>query len=160
VGVVRINQNKIVKRIQKIWPYLTYGIPGPTNIAIADETYWMPTRQKLEDLWTSTLLWQYQYSAEYMDCDDFALLLHALIVRDRYKQINEHKVPKGEWYSWAIGQCWGSRFKNNEGGHAINIAFTSDEGVLLLEPQALPATLKLNIWKPNKDEDQPFFIKL
>jgi len=157
---MKITRDEISAQVKTIWPHLVDGLPWATNIAIADEFYWAPRLDQLSELWNSTLVWQYQYNAEYMDCDDFSLLMHAGIVRDRYKQIQERGVPEHEWHSWAVGQCWGNKFRGQINGHAINIAITSDVGVVLIEPQSTPNRINLDIWKANNSNDAVFFIKM
>ena len=147
-------RKNLIKQIHEIWPDLVDGYPGPSNIAIPDNTYWLPTKRDLEWRVVDTFMDQYRYKAESFDCDDFALVLHAFVVQERYVQIERRELSKDEWFPWAFGQVWGTRFRGQPMGHAINVCLTSDDGIILLEPQ------NDQIWEANTDRDHVHFVRI
>ena len=109
--------------------------PVSLRIDIADREYWWPAYDKVKSLLWDTYIDRYRYTLEMFDCDDFALVLHAFVVQERYRQIEKRKLSKDEWLPWAFGQVWGTKFQNEVKDHAVNICVTSDKGVTLIEPQ-------------------------
>jgi len=137
--------NKLLGKLLEVWPNL-----NPGRLWKADKTYIMPTKEKLDEALFESKVDSYQYIPEIEDCDDFALLLHADIIRRRYDAYKAGKIPKDRSYPWAFGQIW---YQSSRGPHAINICITCDKGVLLIEPQ------QDKIWKPDKDMII-FFIRM
>ena len=151
---MKITREDLIKQLHALWPDLVDGLPGPTNLAIPDNTYWLPSKRDLEWLVVDTFMEKYRYKAEVFDCDDFALVLHAFVVQNRYIEIEQRKLSKDEWFPWAFGQVWGTKFRGKPTGHAINICLTRDEGVILLEPQ------NDQIWKADSNRDHVHFVRI
>jgi hypothetical protein len=105
-----------------------------------DRAYYCPTRYELWDGLISSYMEDYQFTAEIMDCDDFALVLKAWFTQEQYK----HKWAQ----PWAFGVSTGI---NATGGHAINVARTSDDGIVLVEPQ------NDKVWTPD-GVYRPYFV--
>lgn len=130
--------NKILGRLLEIWPEL-----NPGYLWLADKTYIMPAKEGLKKLLFDSQIDRYAYKSELQDCDDYALLLHAYVIHERYKDFKEGKIPENQLYSLAFGQVW---YRDKKiGYHAINICITCDKGILLIEPQ------QDKIWKPKKN---------
>ena len=92
---------------------------------IADRKYYLPTIEEINLLLDEGFIEYYKYRIETFDCDDFALILHAWIRQEQYKQ---------KWnYPLAFGECWGE-FETNI-YHAMNFAITNEEKFILIEPQ-------------------------
>ncbi len=151
---MKIRTSTILFKLQNIWPDLEYGYKGPTSISLADGEYWMPTKSKVKKLLWEGFIDTYKYKAETFDCDEFSLLLHAFVVQERYVQIEKREVPKEEWLPWAFGQVTGIKFQGKKTHHAINIVITSDNGVMLIEPQ------NDKIWKATYPNDLIYRVRM
>jgi hypothetical protein len=145
---MKISCNRLSNEITKLWPYMNNGIMIP------DGKYWAPSLKKVYNIITKTKVNELKYDLEWFDCDDFALVLHSSIIRQRYKKIKRQKLPKKQWLPWSFGQVWLTKVKGEKTSHAINICYTSDSGLLLIEPQTD------EIWKAHKKKDNPFFIRI
>lgn len=86
------------------------------------------------------------------DCDDFALLFHSYVVRERYQMLQESKLIKKERLPWSIGQSWLTKVGGKKWNHAINVALTRDNDVIFIETQ------NDEIWKADPNNDHPVFI--
>lgn len=77
--------------------------------------------------WSSDVLPQLCYTAEAFDCDDFAFLFKALMV----------KYTKKNCCFFVVGRL----YKDGEllGGHAFNAVLTADGDVVFVEPQIAEA---------------------
>jgi len=129
---MKIQRQELIKQIKAVWLHLIDSLPYRTNIAIPDSHYWLLTRRDVEWILSNTWINSYKQHLEGMDCDDSALLFHAFCRQERYKRMRE--AGKSSWFSFAIGQAWGTKFKGQVSGHALNIAITRDEGIILMEP--------------------------
>ena len=87
-----------------------------------------------------------KFIGDLQDCDDFALQFHAELKRIRGAEAEAGQLPKEQWKSWAVGECFGIKFNGVAGSHNLNMA-VCEEGVYLIEPQTK------EVWKtdPNKD---------
>lgn len=121
-----VNNNQIIAVFRDKCPSLSY-----TNIHIADPTYITPTLDELKDLVDSYSV--RIYVPELCDCDDHALMLHAHIIRERYKQWTRGKLKSETTKPWAFGQIW---YLDNYGTHthAVNVCIT-ESGLYMIEPQ-------------------------
>jgi len=147
---MRVSSNKLSNEINKLWNYLLRN----GGLVMPDGEYWAPTIKDIQDYIKNSNIYKYKYNLEWMDCDDFALLLHSDIIKQRYEKIINKKLSKEKWLPISFGQIWGSKFKGQKMAHAINICYTSDQGVMLIEPQTN------EIWKANSKKDKPFFIRI
>lgn len=129
--------NKMLNKLLLCWPKF-----NPGRLWKADGNYVMPTRDELTKLLFDSEINFREYVSEIQDCDDFALLLHAYVIKQRYEDYDTGKIPKGRRYPLAFGQIW---YQSFQGPHAVNICITRDDGVLMIEPQTD------RIWKPSKD---------
>lgn len=152
-----INSQEIIQMLMDMWPNLTYNFPDASSIFLADGDYYLPKRNKVEKaIRKAHLSEKYKYHLENFDCDDYALVMHSYIVQRRYEKILNEHLKKSEWCSWAFGQVWGSKFNGYLVWHAINIAITSDKGIILIEPQAEGAYT----WQPSRESDVVHFIRM
>ena len=147
-----IKRNDLIKKIHTVWPDLLDAMPKATNIAIPDNAYWLLKRKDVEWILSDTWINKYGYIAEGFDCDDSAMLFHAFCIQERYKRMQE--AGKTGWLPFAIGQAWGTRFQGKETGHAINIAISSDEGIIFMEPQ------NDKTWVADSNRDHVHFLRL
>jgi len=143
---MKIASQDLFRQLKSIWPSM--------QVILADREYWLPAESKVHDLVWGSYIEQYRYTVELFDCDDYALTLHAFVVQERYKQMEERKLPKEEWFPWAFGEVRGRRFNGVEANHAINICVTSDKGVLLIEPQNDKS------WTADRDRDHAYMCLL
>jgi len=142
---MKLTRREIVAKFQNIWPDLVDGLPGSTNIAMPDTEYWCPTLKELEELINKCPVDQYKAKRGILDCDDYALLLHAWIIQETYNL--GYELP------WALGEVWGTMFKGRQTGHAINACITSDAGLVFIEPQ------NMDIW-PVSEGDKVHFVRM
>lgn len=130
---------------------LQLALAGMTAPAfIADAAYLLPRADWLlgefEKYYRASLhaLVGSDWSAERWDCDDFADL-YAILAR-----ICHRRTPGSERTGLAVGSLWYTR--PGVGGHAINVALTSDKGLIFIEPQqpanqiSLSATDRSTAW--------------
>lgn len=154
---MKVNSQKIIQMLMDMWPNLTYNFPNASSIFLEDGTYYLPSKDKVESMIRrAELSERYKYHLEWMDCGDYALIMHSFVVQKRYKRIIKEKLDKSRWYPWAFGECWGSKFNGKLVWHAINIAITSDKGIILIEPQAEGAYT----WEPSRESDVVHFIQM
>ena len=123
-----ITRNEVFKTIVDYWPKI-----NPHNIKLADGMYVCPSRKEVEKILFDSKVDEHIYQDGILDCDDYALLLHAYVIRKRYKDFQEGKIDKEQRYPRAFGQIWHRDPKI--GGHAINLCITSDKEILFIEPQ-------------------------
>ena len=140
----------IMMKACNFWP----GMRLYEGLWIADVEYYLPERKEIEIALRHNQTNFRKFIDELWDCDDFALLLNAQIKVQRAEKAREGQILQDEWFPWAFGECWGTKFQGKKYKHAINICFTRDEGILLIEPQTD------EIWKANPKRDQVYFIKI
>jgi hypothetical protein len=128
--------NKVLLKLFEVWPKF-----NPGRLYLADRTYVMPSKKEVEKLLFDSRIDEYVHTAHssspksgILDCDDFTLLLHAYVVRKRYEDFKAKKLPKDQQYPLAFGEIWYN--DPNIGLHSINICFSRDKGILLIEPQS------------------------
>lgn len=96
---------------------------------IADREFWWTPLHDVVDLLNRERIDKLEFHDEKRDCDDFALLLHAAMVRSQ-------RGNPGRRLPHAFGQVWG--MQDGVDAHAINIMVNSDGAVRFIEPQARP----------------------
>ena len=131
-------RNRVLGKLLGVFPEV-----NPSRVYLADNYYVMPSKAYIEQLLFTSQVDDRRYISEMQDCDDYALLLHAYVIRARYKMFEEDKIKKNKQYPLAFGQIWYKDKKTSL--HANNICITHDVGILLIEPQAD------KIWKPKGD---------
>ena len=149
---MKITRRKLIETIKDVWPNLIDKMPNPTNIAIPDSEYWLLSRRDVEWILSDTWINKYGYVTEGFDCDDSAMVFHAFCIQERYKRMKESNASS--WVPFAIGQVWGTKFNGKDMGHAINIAVTFDDGIILMEPQ------NDKTWIADGDRDNVHFIRM
>jgi hypothetical protein len=142
---MKVTHIDVAREINRVWPNFR-------NFVMPDEFYWLPKKKEVRKYLKESAFEKYKWQRSIFDCDDFALVLHAYIVEERYKNLN--KIPEKERFAWAFGQVWGVRFAGKDLEHAINICVTRDKGVQLIEPQ------RDKMWKAKAKRDIPLFIRI
>lgn len=134
-NVQKISGAEIRSMLKEAWPEI-----NSNNIRISDTWYMMPSDNELWRLVMDSEVNSFVHThyiiddySQMFDCDDFALLLHSFVIKERYKQMIEQKLLKEECLPWAFGQVWckGPTSEN----HALNICITKDRKIKLIEPQ-------------------------
>lgn len=128
--------NDITKAIQGVWPKFQ-------SLIMVDEKYILPSFNDLLGMVSRSKVKNNKYKGESFDCDDFALLFHAYIIEQNIKKDSP----------LAIGQFLGSKVRGKKIYHAVNIAITSDKGVILIEPQTN------EVWQADSKKDSPVYIR-
>lgn len=132
-----ITMAEVFQILIEYWPKI-----NPHDIKLADGMYVCPTRAEVEKILFDSKIDEMIYKAEIADCDNFAVLLYAYVLRKRYEDYNAGLLPRDGLYSLTFGEIW---YKDPiQGSHAINIAITSDAGILFIEPQTD------RVWKAEK----------
>jgi hypothetical protein len=147
---MKVSSGKLSNEINKLWGYLIKS----GGLVMPDGKYWAPDLKTLKKYIINSQIYKYNYNLEWMDCDDFALLLHSDIIKRRYEKIIKNKFEKERRLPISFGQVWLTKVKGENTAHAINICYTSDNGIMLIEPQTN------DIWKAHKKKDKPFFIRI
>ncbi len=109
---------KIQRVFEDIWP--------DVECIFADREYDYISKRRLQQVLAESRIDGIMYRARLMDCDKFALLLHAELVAYKF-----WKMPELSPFAWAVGQIDVQRPRNR---HRMNIAVTTS-GVFLVEPQ-------------------------
>ena len=136
------NEFHTIKKIEMFnmlldfWPKLS-----PRSTFLSKEMYIMPSREDIEKILAQSLIDEYDYTASTGDtgnagiliCGDYGLLLHADVIKERYKDAQAGKIPVGQLYALTFGQIWFQDYYR--GAHAVNLAITHDEGILFALPQ-------------------------
>lgn len=129
-----ITRKELIDKLKTNWG-LTDGLPNPTNIAIPRGEYWQPKIIDVEKFlkldWTNEV----DYILRTYACSNFSLNLHAQSKIYLHVLVAQNKVDSEDVREWAFGHCWGTKFEGRETSHAINIVFTSDKGIVFIEPQ-------------------------
>ena len=94
-----------------------------------------------------------QFIKNIQDCDDIALQLHAEIKRIRGYQVELQKISQDEWYPWAFGEVFATKWMGRVGNHNGNICVCV-EGIYLIEPQTD------KIWEANPRNDEVQILRL
>jgi hypothetical protein len=141
---VKLTNMDVRFKINEVWPHLSLADP---RILSVDKIYWTPKRKSVESLLYDSFIENYGYLKEIFDCDDFALILHAFVVQERYRWVDSDKKPEGgEWLPWVFGEIG----INN---HMLNFCLTEDDGFIIIEPQSD------EIREADTKRDIPKFIK-
>lgn len=126
----------ITKKIEMIWPQSFHFLQRMYS------DYSIPIKKEIEDFINSVYIEEYQYTAEMMDCEDFALILHAFVIQQRYKEMQQHGWDESQRLPWAFGQIWLESHQGIRSNHAQNICLASesessieDINIFLIEPQ-------------------------
>jgi len=156
---MKITAKKITKQLQAFWPNLKDVWP-------MDSEFWCPTYRELEIglgkiLYFRSVAWDafgftldHVYMKHIHDCDNLALELQADVSRYRFIVAMEHGIPATELLSWAFGSVLCIRVKGREINHTLNLAITSDAGIVFIEPQ------DFSVWIADKEKDQPYFVEM
>ena len=150
---VIINSTDLGVKFRELWPNLKIY----DSIRLADEDYYNPTKKRLKQVIAEAKKIINKIGNDYIpeiyDCDDFALLLNAIVKAIWVRFAKENKVPKEYWRALSFGEVWGTKFRDKKMAHAINVCLTRDKGIVLIEPQ------DYSLWVAGS-QDAAFFIKL
>ena len=151
---MRVTCNDIESKMKAIWPNLTRGNQYTLgNLWIHDALYWLPTQAKVEQLLLDSFMEQYRWTAQVFDCDTFTKVMCAFVAQERYRQMEEKKLSANELFEWAFFECGGTKYQGKRTHHALNGCITSDQGIILIEPQ------DDQIWKADHEKDYIYFAK-
>ena len=101
---------------------------------VPDYNLWKPTLAEMKAAIKLSEVDRARFLDDINDCDDFALQLNADIKRMRAFDGEAGKIPKDQWYPWAFGEVFGTKFNGWPLGHSANICLCQ-EGIFLIEPQ-------------------------
>ena len=138
--IMQQTSKNVIKLIRTLWPGLQLAW-------VPDTEYVIPSIADVQASIESSGINKLRFNGELMDCDDYALQLHAWIKMDRILH-----APQEEFH-WAFGEAFGNMFRRVEEIHTLNIC-VAIEGVYLIEPQTY------DIWKADPKEDNVFTIKM
>ena len=132
--VIKDNEFHLIAREAVFGKFLSYWPKlNPASVHLGDDIYVMPSKEELKRLLHKSRVDEYIYSDGILECNKYALLLFADIVRERYKDFHAGNISKNQLYSLTLGQIW---YRDPLiGSHAINLCITHDEGILFAEPQ-------------------------
>ena len=143
---MKTSYKSIKKTLIERWPKLR-------DIWLTDRTYWVPTKEELEEALSLTKTHLQEFIPGISECNHFALQLHAEMTRLRYLSAVYRKIPKEEWFTWAFGQVMGLEFKGNRMNHAVNLCLTID-GLYFIEPQ------DNSMWLADPDKSDIYFVRM
>ena len=147
---MKVGRGKLIVELTRLWPALQLGCHGGGNIWLADDAYWAVSFCKLFELVKDFSVDSPEFIHQINDCDDFAHRLHGAFMDERRRVYSDEGK---ETFPYAMGECWGSKFKGKSTHHAVNIAWAKDKGVVLIEPQTA------EIWIADKKDDQPYYAR-
>lgn len=102
-------------RIEHLWPQV--------DIRMSDNEYWIPSIEEFNRFVKYQWVSKQKYIQEVFDCDDFTLLFKASAILFIADLVWCGAVEKENIKSWAVGETWGTRFKNVDTNHAVNLVF-------------------------------------
>ena len=121
---MKIQFKEIKKLIQKQWPELKWTLP-------TDSYYWTPTLAELQEFIENNKT-DIPYTKGVYECEEFSLGLMVDLRRWRARK----KLDKSH-LNWAVGIALTiTSGLMGDKVHYQNIAITSDEGIVLIEPQS------------------------
>lgn len=161
-----VQRKEPVRIIHGVWPDLLDGMPGPSNLAIPDTEYYVPTLEQFREIYETRWQEQRRYIRQAWDCDDSGYGTIAMVVQlvttirlhvaDLvWKGIVEAKTAR----PWTVGEAWGTRFRGRPTGHALCFAVLHADGragLFLFEPQ----NKKLEVWAPMAEEDHVHYLRM
>ena len=151
-----IARKDLIAGIHALWPHLIDGHRAGGHIFAPDAEYHAPHMAHVEELWQTQWRGKARYIREAWDCDDYALQFLATTRLYVAGLVWAGLLDGAVARPWAVGECWGTRFRGRDTGHAINIVRLSDGGLWLLEPQAD----EFLIWNATGDGDTPHYIRM
>lgn len=121
-----------------------------TRIYTPDREYVTLSNEKMQQILKETAPNRPEasdYIKEVFDCDDFALIMHAEVVK--WARDNDYKKPL------AFGQVWGSIQVQGEWvNHAINWFITPTKQIMFLEPQLD------KVFAPEHNIQEAYFLRI
>jgi len=121
-------------------------------IWLTDREYILPTLSQVKKYLKDSKVIHMKFIDDIQDCDDFALQLHAECKRVRGVMVELGDIPREEWKPWAVGECFGTKFKGVKGSHNLNIA-VCEEGIYLIEAQ------NKSIWPIDINKDTILLVR-
>lgn len=165
-----VSSEKLRMMLQRLWSDLTMIWPTEPNYEII-------SLERLKKIVKACSVAHMVFIKGIWECDNYALRFHANVQKYQYDEFLKgflkeypaytamsdirlaekiHKTGymegKAKKTPDAIGEVMGMQFRGEELDHDINISVT-DQGIYLIEPQTD------EIWKADKTEDVPFFVK-
>ena len=110
-----------------LWPRLR-----STSVYLSSDMYMMPTKEEVRQLLTDSHIEKFKYIDDMFQCSQYALLLHAYEIEERYKEFINNQVSIA--YPRAFGQIWYE--DPQRGTHAKNLCIVRNKGVQFIEPQS------------------------
>uniref|UniRef100_A0A6M3JAA2 Agglutinin C-terminal domain-containing protein n=1 Tax=viral metagenome TaxID=1070528 RepID=A0A6M3JAA2_9ZZZZ len=137
-------------RIDHLWPQ--------ADVDLADNEKWIPSVTDFDRFVKYNWVRKCRYISEIFDCDKYALLFHATAVLYIADLVWAGVVEAKDVRPWAVGEAWGTKFRNVETNHAVNIVFLQ-EGLInfnmyLYEPQ------NGEMWIPNNLSDMVYDVRI
>ena len=117
-----------------------------------DTDYYIPTLDALKTMVALVSVKEMQFLGQRFNCNDYALTLHANVVKVVAANRPEDVQEEG-WFGWSFGRAAGWQFKSKKEKHQINICLTR-EGIYLIEPQTD------EIWEYDASIDQARFVEM
>ena len=117
-----VTSDKIKDHVEIFWPGLEFKL-------LTDRVYISPKMEELEHY----TYFQYKpprFIKNVFECEEFM----DDFVNFRRKEIESNN---GQEFNWALGKIGGLSFMDYPGKHFRNICFTSDHGIVLVEPQPI-----------------------
>jgi hypothetical protein len=136
-----LQANEIREILRNTWPILN----RPNRILIFDLVHESLTLELAKEYILTTHVEELKMIPNIMECEDFALILHA--------EIKKLHVAKGK-YSLAFGRAVGNRFRGLPGKHQLNIFISDEKKIYFIEPQTD------DIWEADSFYDDVFFVEL
>ena len=137
-------------RIEHLWPQ--------ADIRMSDNEYWIPSVEEFDRFVKYQWVSKQKYIQEVFDCDDFALLFKASAILFVADLVWCGAVEKENIKSWAVGEIWGTRFKNVDTNHAINLVFLQ-EGLIKFKMYLYDPQTCLR-WEPNQLSDVVNYVRI
>ena len=150
----------MIKPFSDIWQDLLSTWPNLKHVWFSDRTYWTPSMEEFRTAVLEQNVRDIKLRPRVMECEEFALLLRADLVRWALKQIEEieatgEPIPDSLNHSWAVGRARGMNMQSapTAKSHDLLVAVLQ-EGIYLLEPQTY------QIWKATESakRTQPGYV--
>ena len=143
---MKITVEQLRIQTKALWPFFK-------NVYFFDKEYWLPSKNKIEQLVLQDKTNAIQFIPKLNECNNFALSLYAAIQNVRVWEALTGKIPRTEWLPYPFGRIMGTVFRGMAYNHAVNVCFCK-EGIYLIEPQ------DDRMWLASADKDKPYFLEV
>jgi len=161
-----VQRKEPVGIIHGVWPDLIDGMPGPSNLAIPDTEYHVPTLEQFREIYETRWQDQRRYIRQAWDCDDsgysamaLCVLLVTMIRLHVADLVFAGIVDATAARPWTVGEAWGTRFRGKPMGHALCFALLRADArvqLVLFEPQ----NKRLAVWAPTAEKDHVHYLRM